>query len=296
VLSWARTQHAIVDTASTIASPASFPGGETFPSQAIIWILSLGRCEESSIGTLGGVPQSIVQQPVKVGRGDGKLTMVLRNRLSVLVVLLLASPAFAEVAPKELIIWGSGGFAGQYTYGLYLSDSDGKNERPLDAGKGPNYNPSFSADGRWIVFTSERHGSADIFRVHPDGSGLERLTDSSAFDDQGVLSPDGSTLAFVSSRGGGTANIWLLDVFSHRVRNLTRNKAGNFRPSWSPNGKWIAFSSDRDTPRSRYIFDTDPAWNLMQRTAVYIVHPDGTGLKRLTALDGCAARGVRPGG
>jgi Tol biopolymer transport system component len=152
----------------------------------------------------------------------------------------------------------------------------------------PDYNPTFSYDGRWIVFTSERFGSPDVFRVHPDGSGLERLTDSAAFDDQGALSPDGRTLAFVSTREGGTANIWLLDIATRHFRNLTRNKAGNFRPSWSPDGKWIAFSSDRDMPRLRLIRGDRPGWELVQRTAVYIVHPDGSGLKRLTALDGSA--------
>ncbi|HEY6455485.1 MAG TPA: hypothetical protein VIY90_09430 [Steroidobacteraceae bacterium] len=152
----------------------------------------------------------------------------------------------------------------------------------------PDYNPSFSYDGRWIVFTSEKFGSADVFRVHPDGSGLERLTDSAAFDDQGTLSPDGRTLALVSTRDGGTANIWLLDIATHRFRNLTRNKAGNFRPTWSPDGKWIAFSSDRDIPRLRLIREWGAAWELMQRTAVYIVHPDGSGVRRLTALDGSA--------
>src|SRR5262249_24517710 len=147
---------------------------------------------------------------------------------------------------------------------------------------------SFSADGRWIVFTSERSGATDIYRAHPDASGLERLTDSPAFDDQGVLSPDGKTLAFVSTREGGTANIWLMDVATHRARNLTHSKAGNFRPSWSPDGKWIASSSDRDMPRRRYLRDHGPAWELMQTTAVYIVHPDGSGLQRLTGLDGSA--------
>jgi len=209
----------------------------------------------------------------------------LRNWVSVLPALFLVSSPLSVAAAKEALIWQP---IQDYTFNLYLSGPDGSNERPLLAGPGSNYNASFSSNGRWIVFTSERYGSADVLRVHPDGSGLERLTDSPAFDDQGALSPDGRTLAFVSTREGGTANIWLLDIASHRFRNLTRNKAGNFRPSWSPDGKWIAFSSDRDTPLLRYIRSTGGAWELMQTTAIYIVHPDGSGLRRLTPLDRCA--------
>jgi TolB protein len=201
------------------------------------------------------------------------------------MILLLAGSAFAATPPKERIVWWP---IGKRPFGLYLSEPNGGNERPFLAGTGPNYNPSFSWDGRWIIFTSERFGSADVFRVHPDGSGLDRLTDSPAFDDQGALSPDGRRLAFVSTREGGTANIWLLDIASHRFRNLTKTKAGNFRPSWSPDGKWIAFSSDRSTSHRRYLRDMGPAWELMQTTAIYIVHPDGSGLRRITPLDGCA--------
>jgi Tol biopolymer transport system component len=173
---------------------------------------------------------------------------------------------------------------------LYVSDPDGMNERALLPGPESNYNASFSQDGRWIVFTSERFGSADLFRVHPDGTGLERLTEDKAFDDQGALSPDGRSLAFVSTRDGGFANIWLLQIGTRkRPIQLTRATAGNFRPSWSPDGKWIAFSSERDTPKVRYIRGNEgQAWELLQTTAVYVVHPDGTGLKRITALDGNA--------
>ena len=87
-----------------------------------------------------------------------------------------------------------------------------------------DYNPSFSPDERWILFTSERGGSADIYRAHLDGSGLERLTDAPAFDDQAELSPDGTTLAFVSSRSGN-ADIWLLDLRTRQMRNVTSHAA-----------------------------------------------------------------------
>ncbi len=169
--------------------------------------------------------------------------------------------------------------------GLFIADGDGTNERPLLGVTGLDYNASYSYDGQWIVFTSERAGSADIYRMHADGSGIEQLTSGPSYDDQASLSPDSKTVAFVSTRDdGGTANIWLLEIARHEYTNLTKNTGGNFRPSWSPDGNWIAFSSGRDTHPGR----AEPSWELLQSTAIYIVHPDGTGLKRLTELGGYA--------
>jgi Tol biopolymer transport system component len=176
---------------------------------------------------------------------------------------------------------------------LYVANADGTGERKLlSTAGGFDYHASYSSDGKWIVFTSERggFGQADLYRVHPDGTGLEQLTDNPALDDQGALSPDGTKLAFVSTRGTWRANIWIVDLKTRMLRNLTGAKDiqgdpmkpdGFFRPQWSPDGKCIAFSSDRNTEWRGP--DSNASWEHLQELSIYIVHPDGSGLRRITA-------------
>ena len=181
---------------------------------------------------------------------------------------------------------------------LYVANADGTNERKLLADSKFDYHASYSADGQWIVFTSERNGDgqADLYRVHSDSTGLERLTDSPAVDDQGALSPDGTQLAFVSSRNGYKSNIWILDLKTKRLRNLTGQKEiqgdpakpdGFFRPSWSPDGKWLAFTSDRNTEWKGH--SNGRGWEHLQETSIYLVNPNGKGFRRLYAKAGFAA-------
>lgn len=166
---------------------------------------------------------------------------------------------------------------------LMIADADGSNPRKLLPGIEIDYNASFSFDDEWVVFTSDRAGSADIFRVRTDGTRLERLTDSPAFDDQAELSPDGRLLAFVSTRGDGSTDIYIKDLQSGKVSNITNAPGGDFRPSWAPDGQTIAFSSDRGTgfPHQGY---PGPAgkWEHVHATSIYLVRPDGSGLRRLT--------------
>ncbi|MCE2515897.1 MAG: PD40 domain-containing protein [Acidobacteria bacterium] len=162
---------------------------------------------------------------------------------------------------------------------LMIADADGSNPRKLVAGSERDYNASFSFDGAWVVFTSERHGSADIFRVRTDGTGLERLTDHPAFDDQAALSPDGRALAFVSTRETGSTDIHLLDLGTGFVRNATAAPGGDYRPSWSPDGSRLAFSSDRGkAPRF-----AAGRWEHVHEAGVYVMNADGSGVRRLTA-------------
>jgi Tol biopolymer transport system component len=161
---------------------------------------------------------------------------------------------------------------------LYISLADGSAEHSLAPSSGSDYNPAWSPDGQWIAFSSERNGSADLYRVKPDGSGLERLTDHPAYDDQAAFSPDGTQLVFVTTRAAGNTDLWILDVRTRKARPLTSGADGDFRPAWSPDGTWIAFSSDRGSPAR----NLNGRWERLQLLEVFVIRPDGSGLKRIT--------------
>src|SRR5262245_48999104 len=97
-----------------------------------------------------------------------------RNPSGVLLVLVVgvlsgvASRSAAE-EPKPVYTIAFAHF-GPRNSDLFLADADGKNAKPLVPHAENDYNASFSFDGNWIVFTSHRNGSADIWRVHPDGT------------------------------------------------------------------------------------------------------------------------------
>lgn len=197
-----------------------------------------------------------------------------RKRLSSAVLLLLVSGSAMLVAKDRI-------FVDQWSptrSELVIADADGRNSRKLVAGSQIDYNASFSFDGQWVVFTSERHGSADIFRVRTSGMGLERLTDDAAYDDQAALSPDGGSLAFVSTRDAGSPDIYVLDLKTRKIRNLTNSPGGDFRPSWSPDGQTIAFSSDRGTP----FRPSKGRWEHVHAASVYVIRVDGHGLRKLS--------------
>ena len=134
----------------------------------------------------------------------------MKRILVFLVVGLL--PSLAQAADRILL-----DRIGPNQATLFVADADGGNEHALLPAGALDYDPAWSPRGTWIAFPSERNGSADLYRVRADGTGLERLTDSPAYDDQAAFSPDEKQLVFVSTRAAGFANLWILDLATECV-------------------------------------------------------------------------------
>ena len=177
---------------------------------------------------------------------------------------------------------------------LYTANADGSSERKFLDTPTFDYNATFAADGQSVVFTSERNGdgNSDVFRCRIDGTGIQPLVTGPAVDDAAVLSPDGR-LAFVSTRNGYRANVWVMDLKSGAMRNLTgaanvqgdtSNPDSFLRPSWSPNGQWLAFSSDRNADWRGH--DGGKGWEHTQELSIYVIRADGRDFRRIASKPG----------
>ncbi len=95
-----------------------------------------------------------------------------------------------------------------------------------------------SPDSRWLVFSILGH----LHRLPVEGGTAEQLTFGPYFDADPVFSPDGSRLAFVSDRDGSDSNIFVFDLATREIIQVS-HELWAARPSWSPDGHVIAFLS-----------------------------------------------------
>lgn len=178
---------------------------------------------------------------------------------------------------------------------IWLFEAEGGPPSRLTNNPALDYNAVFSPAGRWIVFTSERGGNADLYAFDLEDwhAPAVRLTRRAAMDDAAAISPDGSRLAFVSTRDG-VADIFVMpfapgDTAAEAAAvNLTRG-AGGFNPAFSPDGRRIAFS--RAVP---FTMAGDPAANDIGNFGgdVFVMDLDGGNVRRLSqpgALSGSPA-------
>ena len=106
--------------------------------------------------------------------------------------------------------------------------------------------PSWSPDGRRIVFVSYRDGNSEIFVMNVDGSGVTRLIDTEAWEYDPRSSPDDRRIVFVSSRDENL-EIYVMDADGSDVTRLTDNNVWTTEhPSWSPDGPGTSCSSQTE--------------------------------------------------
>ncbi|MFX7858125.1 Tol-Pal system protein TolB, partial [Acinetobacter baumannii] len=91
-----------------------------------------------------------------------------------------------------------------------------------------NSAPAWSPDGQQLALSLSREGGTQLFVINRDGSGLRRLTQSSAIDTEACYTPDGSKIYFVSDRGGGP-QIYRMPVSGGAAERVTFN--GNYNIS-----------------------------------------------------------------
>jgi TolB protein len=134
---------------------------------------------------------------------------------------------------------------------IYVCDADGSHLHKITFAAGVNTSPAWNPKtGKQIIFVSDRGGDPVLYLANSDGSNVERVD----VEDKGYVvdpawSPNGQLLAFSWRRPSGNFDIYIMDIVSRQIVELTRDAGRNERPSWAPDGRHIVFESTRTGTR-----------------------------------------------
>ncbi|MBK9238943.1 MAG: PD40 domain-containing protein [Acidobacteria bacterium] len=119
--------------------------------------------------------------------------------------------------------------------------------------------PTWSPDGQFLYFVSDRFGGLGICRIERGGGGGVSAVTQPAYDEVDVypdVNPLNGEIAFASNRSRGILQIWTVNPKARGLTQLTNAPFGASFPSWSPDGKEIAFSA-RDKNGNVFVWITN---------------------------------------
>ena len=196
----------------------------------------LQRCLEKEVSRrlrdIGDACLEIDDAIARLGRRPpgGRLFEIGRDRRAVIA----AGIAAVSTAILATLLWRT--WSPEPGTGRLLNP----NFTQITSQSGLEWFPSLSPDGKWVVYGGDTGGNRDIFLQSTTGQTPINLTaDSFDDDDQPAFSRDGERIAFRSSRDGG--GIFVMGRTGEAVRRLTRR---GFKPTWSPEGREIAFTTE----------------------------------------------------
>ena len=156
---------------------------------------------------------------------------------------------------------------------IWIMDRDGKNVENI-ARTAIGWDPTWSPDGKYILFASDMDGAVQLYTIRTNGKELHKISNLPAIRGRSDWSPDGQYIVTYSGESW-KREVYIMNVDGTNARVLSPEGGNSQGPSFSPDGQWVTFTSYFDK------FGDDHGCE------IYIIRVDGTDLRRLTNNDYC---------
>lgn len=130
-------------------------------------------------------------------------------------------------------------------YSLVVSDQDGENEHTIMESNDPIMSPAWSPDSRQLAYVSFEGNRSSIFVQTLRTGNRFKVSSKPGINGAPSFSPDGRKLVVTLGGTEGNLDIYTLDITSRQLQQLTTHRAIDTEGTWSPDGRYIYFTSDR---------------------------------------------------